>query len=240
MKTQDTPPPIYTADSTGSGSDGLQKTPCNYTRLIRENGPIEETFVVDHTIRVNEALLSPLTDTQRQAEGGRNNLYVKAKSGHVDVTIHVVEDSPASMSNTPIDLTKSLPSTLKLVVESDNGDVVVRLRAPGPREGRRPIHLTVKARSGSVFLLLPRPTRGVVQITADRRPVDVSDRLAQITNYTSEVNKERKLIIGEVGGPWLNTVDKDEYILEASRRVFLQYVDEEFEKPKVDGECIIC
>ncbi|KAL0070181.1 hypothetical protein AAF712_002671 [Marasmius tenuissimus] len=127
MKTQDTPPPIYTADSTGSGSDGLQKTPCNYTRLIRENGPIEETFVVDHTIRVNEALLSPLTDTQRQAEGGRNNLYVKAKSGHVDVTIHVVEDNPASMSNTPIDLTKSLPSTLKLVVESDNGDVVVRL-----------------------------------------------------------------------------------------------------------------
>ncbi|KAK1220704.1 hypothetical protein PQX77_016530 [Marasmius sp. AFHP31] len=229
MKSKDPPPPIYTADPTKG--DDLQKTPCNYTRLIRENGPINETFVVDHTIRVNEALLSPLTDTQRQAEGGRNNLYVKAKCGDVDVNIHVVEDNPASSSNTPLDLTKSLPSKLKLVAESENGDVV---HAPGPRERRRPVHLTVKARSGSVFVLLPRSTRAVVKVTADRRPIEISDQLSQITNTISEESKERKLIIGEVKGPWLNTDEKDELFLEASRRVFLQYVDEgKFEKPKM-------
>ncbi|KAL0070182.1 hypothetical protein AAF712_002672 [Marasmius tenuissimus] len=263
MKTTDhTPPPVYTADSTSGG--GFQKTPCNYTRLVRENGPIKETFVVDPTIRVNEALLSPLTDAQA---GGRNNLHVKAKWGEVDVNIHVVEDSPASPSNTPTDSTsleiarprgwrqreqerkrgastadewprlptKSLPSKLKLVVESDYGDVVV------PEKNAVPYISPVKAQSGSIFLLLPRPlNRGVAKITADKRPIEISDQLSQITNTISEEGKQRKLIIGEVKGTWLNTDEKDELLLEASQRVFLQYVDEKFEKPKVEGGCIIC
>ena len=88
-----------------------RKTACNYTRVVREWGPVKETFVVDPSIRVNEALLPPLTDAERAAEG-RNNLYVKTKSGDIDVNIELEQNE---LVKTLLD---SHPAKVKLVVES--------------------------------------------------------------------------------------------------------------------------
>lgn len=120
-------PPAYTRSTKRPhetpSSSHPQKTPCNYTRVVRESGPIEETFVVDHSIQIDEPLLPPLSDAQRQAEGGRSNLYVRTKSGDVDVNIHLVDDSSTSSMIEKL----SLRAKLRVIVESDNGDVVVRL-----------------------------------------------------------------------------------------------------------------
>ncbi|KAL0577446.1 hypothetical protein V5O48_004515 [Marasmius crinis-equi] len=191
------PPPSYPNSAfSDSGPDLPSKTPCNYTRVVRERGSIEETFVVDHSIRVNEELLPGLTDAQRDAEGGRNNLYVKTKEGDVTVDVHTVKDCPTTRSNNPVDATTRFPDRVKLTAESDKGDVLMRL------------------------------------------PVAVTGDLSKITNIISEDGKVRKFVIGELKGPW-KQAEKDEIFLVASRRVFLQYVDEEFEKPIVEGECIV-
>ena len=80
-----------------------------------------------------------------------------------------------------------------------------------------------------------------MNVTADRRPVVVSGDLERIVNTISEEGSIRRLVIGEMSGPW-NPTQKDEIFLTASRRVFLQYENEEFVKPTVEGEggCVIC
>ncbi|KAL0569305.1 hypothetical protein V5O48_012669 [Marasmius crinis-equi] len=227
-------PPPYT-NSLASSKTSPQKASCNYTRVVRELGPIEETFVVDHSIRVNEEFLPSLTDEQRKAEGGRNNLYLKAKYGDVNVDIHIEKDSPTAPSKKPVDT--RFPDRVKLMAESGKGDVLMRLHAPS-RENRRPLHLSINAHSGSIFVLLPRSITGTVNVTANKQPVVVTGDLSKITNIISEDGKARKLIIGDLKGPW-KQVEKDEIVLSASRRVYLQYVDEKFEKPDVEGGCIV-
>ncbi|KAL0577447.1 hypothetical protein V5O48_004516 [Marasmius crinis-equi] len=229
-----TSPPPYIS-SLDSSKTSPRKAPCNYTRVVRELGPIEETFVVDYSIRVNEEFLPSLTDEQRKAEGGKNNLYLKAKYGDVNVDIHIEKDSPTAPSKKPVEA--RFPDRVKLRAESDKGDVLMRLHAPS-RENRRPLHLSINARWGSIFVLLPRSITGTVNVTANKQPVVVTGGLSEITNIISEDGRVRKFVIGELKGPW-KQVEKDEIVLSASGRVYLQYVDEKFEKPEVEGGCIV-
>ncbi|KAG7097460.1 hypothetical protein E1B28_004804 [Marasmius oreades] len=121
-------PPYKSADitaphsSTDDPEPGL-KVSSNYTRIVREKGPIKEIFVIDHRIQLHERLLPPLNEAERSAEGGRSNLFVKTKSGKVDVDIFIATDSPSPKPNRKHRTSSFATVTKKvnLVVESERG-----------------------------------------------------------------------------------------------------------------------
>ncbi|PBK67374.1 hypothetical protein ARMSODRAFT_1085921 [Armillaria solidipes] len=211
LLTVTSPPPPYRSRSQATSPP---RQPGNYMTIIRESGPINESFLVDPALSVPSGLLPPLTP--HETEDCRNNLNIEAKYGEIDADI----ESTCS-----------------------DGDIVIRLRLPGtvsPDDLTRPGPLCVMnvyTSSGNIYLLIPRKRlEGPLNVTT-RRKVSFSPALSKDLNIFNEKEKRRACFIGNFSA-WSEDLG-DVINLEAKSGKFsVQYNDEPFVKPETEG-CII-
>ncbi len=57
--------------------------------IIRDSGPIKQSFLINPTLSVPSSLLPPLTP--HETEDCRNNLNIEAKRGEIDADIEVMK-----------------------------------------------------------------------------------------------------------------------------------------------------
>ncbi|KAK0452401.1 hypothetical protein EV421DRAFT_1768726 [Armillaria borealis] len=202
------------------------RQPGNYMTIIRESGPINQSFLVDPALSVPSGLLPPLTP--HETEDCRNNLNIEAKYGEIDADIEVMKSDWLARFRVDI---------------RSYGDIVIRLRLPGivsPDDPTRPGPLCVMnvyTSSGNIYLLIPRKRlEGPLNVTT-RRNVSFSPALSKDLNIFSEKEKRRVCFIGNFSA-WSEDLG-DVINLEAkSGKISVQYNDEPFVKPETEG-CII-
>ncbi len=61
--------------------------------IIRDSGPIKQSFFIDPTLSVPSELLPALTLSEQEAGGTRNNLNLEAKYGEIDADIEVMKST---------------------------------------------------------------------------------------------------------------------------------------------------
>ncbi|KAG7448745.1 uncharacterized protein BT62DRAFT_929839 [Guyanagaster necrorhizus] len=217
------PPPPY-----GSRSQATPppRQPGNYLTIIRDSGPIKESFLIDPMLSVPSDLLSSLTPYE--TESCRNNLNIETKSGEIDTDIEVMKSGWLTRFRVNI---------------RSRGDIVIRLCLPGtvsPHDPTRPGPLCVMdvyASSGNIYLLIPRKRmQGRLNVTT-RGNVIFSPALQKDLNIFNESEKRRECFIGDCTA-WSEDLG-DKINLEAkSGGVSVQYNDEPFVKPE-NGGCIV-
>ncbi|KAK0237938.1 hypothetical protein EDD85DRAFT_832385 [Armillaria nabsnona] len=217
------PPPPY-----GSRSQATPppRQPGNFMTIIRDSGPIKQSFLINPTLSVPSSLLPPLTP--HETEDCRNNLNIEAKWGEIDADIEVMKSGWLTRFRVDI---------------RAYGDIVIRLRLPdvvSPDDPTRPGPLClmdVYASSGNIYLLIPRKRlEGPMNVTT-RRDVSFSPALSKDLNTFNERGKRRECFIGNFA-TWSDGMG-DVINLEAKAgKISVQYNDEPFVKPEPEG-CII-
>ncbi|KAK0237939.1 hypothetical protein EDD85DRAFT_832391 [Armillaria nabsnona] len=219
------PPPPY-----GSRSEDTPppRQPGNFMTIIRDSGPIKQSFLIDPTLSVPSELLPTLTLSEQEAGGTRNNLNLEAKYGEIDADIEVM---------------KSTKLTRIRVDVRSRSDVVIRLRLPGtvsPGDLNRPgplCTIDICASSGNIYLLIPKKRMVGKLVSTARGNVTFSSKLLKDLSAFNEKGKRRESFIGDCN-MWSEGMG-DVINLEAKAGgVFVQYNDEPFVKPE-NGGCII-
>ncbi|KAK0220229.1 hypothetical protein IW262DRAFT_1383451 [Armillaria fumosa] len=219
------PPPPY-----GSRSEDppLPRQPGNFMTIIRDSGPIKQSFLIDPSLSIPSELLPTLTPSELEAGGTRNNLNLEAKYGEIDADIEVM---------------KTTKWTRIRVDVRSRSDVVIRLRLPGtisPGDLNRPgplCTLDICATSGNIYLLVPKKRLVGKLISTARGDVTFSKTLMKDLSAFNEKGKRRECFIGDCK-MWSEGTG-DLINLEAKAGgISVQYNDEPFVKPEIAG-CII-
>lgn len=139
------PPPPY---GFRSEDPPPPRQPGNYMTIIRDSGPIKQSFLIDPSLSIPSELLPAMTPSELESRGGtRNNLNLEAKYGEIDADIEVM---------------KSTKWTRVRVDVRSRSDVVIRLRLPdtiSPGDTNRPGPLCtvdICATSGNIYVLIPK------------------------------------------------------------------------------------
>ncbi|KAK0220228.1 hypothetical protein IW262DRAFT_1383449 [Armillaria fumosa] len=216
-------PPPYTSRSQATPPP---RQPGNYMTIIRESGPIKQSFLIDPALSVPSGLLPPLTP--HETEDCRNNLNIEARNGEIDADIEAMKSGWLTRFRVDI---------------RARSDIVIHLRLPGtvsPDDPTRPGPLCVMnvyASSGNIYLLIPRKRlEGPLNITT-RHNVSFSTALSKDLNIFDEKEKRRVCFIGNFSA-WSEDLG-DVINLEAKAgKISVQYNDEPFVKPEAEG-CIV-
>ncbi|KAK0192774.1 hypothetical protein F5146DRAFT_518437 [Armillaria mellea] len=219
------PPPPY-----GSRSEDPPppRQPGNFMTIIRDSGPIKQSFLIDPTLSVPSELLPTLTPSEQGAGGTRNNLNLETKYGEIDADIEVMKSTR--------------PTRIRVDVRS-RGDVVIRLRLPGTVSAgdlNRPgplCTIDICATSGNIYLLIPKKRLVGKLVATARGDVTPSPTLLKDLSQFNEKGKRREYFIGDCN-MWSEGMG-DVINLEAmAGQVLVQYNDEPFVKPE-SGGCVI-
>ncbi|THU75507.1 hypothetical protein K435DRAFT_974797 [Dendrothele bispora CBS 962.96] len=199
------------------------KTPTNSVYISNDNDSIKNTFVIDPEILVPDNLRNPHILNLEKDRGHPQNVMLTTR-GEVDVKIHISQDATS-------------PEAMWFDIKSDL-DNSIKVHAP-PFEVAGPSYkLSASSHRGNLFIFVPRDRTALVAVsvhTWQGCPVIVSKKLSENLNIISEevgecgVNRlpqENKYVIGS----W-DDDRKDEIQVLDARRVYLQYNDEDFEKP---------
>ncbi|PBK67373.1 hypothetical protein ARMSODRAFT_1020409 [Armillaria solidipes] len=204
------------------------RQPGNFMTIIRDSGPINQSFLIDPTLSVPSELLPTLTPSEQGSGGTRNNLNLEAKYGEIDADIEVM---------------KSTKLTRIRVDVRSRSDVVIRLRLPGtvsPGDLNRPgplCTIDICATSGNIYLLIPKKRLVGKFVATARGDVKFSTTLEKDLSAFNEKGKRRECFIGDCR-MWSEGMG-DVINLEAKAgAVWVQYNGEPFVKPE-NGGCII-
>jgi len=235
------PPPPY-HDTTNDSASKAQldhppqrPQPANYITIVRDNGHLTGTFVIDPSLPIPTSLLPPLTPGEMETK--RNNLNLETKSGSINVDIHiasVAESLPIAPASGDKQTRKGKNKKRRSDSNSNVEPVNVAVHVKGSRYVAVKVHTpaknapscTVKIRSrwGFVWLCLPRSYQGPVNITYGEPP-EISNELSRNFTTFSEAGRTRKCFLGDLTR-WKEG-DGGEVNLEAVvGKVYLQYDDE--------------
>ncbi|THV07175.1 hypothetical protein K435DRAFT_382396 [Dendrothele bispora CBS 962.96] len=224
MNTGDTcPPPLYQATP---GQFTLKK-PTNSVYICSDD-PIKDTYVIDPTIQVPDNLRNPQILNLEKAQGHAQNVMISTIR-EVDVEIHISQSKNEAKAVNAL-----LPLRFDIICDLDNS---IKVHAPSS-DAAGPYELFASSHKGNLFVFVPRSRAAVVTVfvhTWRGCPVIVSKELSKDLNTISEgagdngphsLPKENKYVIGS----W-DDEKRDKIWVADARRVYLQYVDENFEKP---------
>ncbi|KAJ7126072.1 hypothetical protein C8R44DRAFT_780990 [Mycena epipterygia] len=153
----DIPPPAYeTRPADGLGAPPHIK-PANYISIRRRMGELNDTFVLDPTLRVS---------TSMRPRNDKMHLSLSALMGEVSAVVYVVGSGALPSDRTCMEVYSFLGSTR------------LELHAPEPRAR---ICVNVSARMGESNLFLPRSFRGPLRISVALGEVEMSAALQAAT-----------------------------------------------------------
>jgi len=220
--------PVQRPPATGRGAESdhpppyesvqpVLPQPCNFISIKRVNEAVKDTFVIDPSITLPPALLTPLDDGTQERD--RKNIHLQSVNGSVDVSVVFVTN----------DDTKPGPSTKRSTIhaQSRNGSVTVKLSAPSVRPG---IEMTATSKNGSVALYLPRSFNGFLTLSSVNGAIIFSDAVLQNLTTFSHVGATKRCFLGDFvgatlpeGGEWSG----DELVASSTNgKIKLFYVDE--------------
>ncbi|THV07174.1 hypothetical protein K435DRAFT_833840 [Dendrothele bispora CBS 962.96] len=212
------------------------KRPTNSVDISSKHS-IKDTFVIDPTIKIPNDLRSDLIMDLERSQGHAQNIMLDA-DGEVDIEIHISQSkSKAPKVTDDID---SLPSQYALwfhVTSDLDNSIKVHTSSSNPAG---PYKLFASSYKGNFFIFVPRSRAAVVTVFCHNWrgcPVIVSKELSKDFNMITEGIDRIKLGRGflpegnkYIIGSW-DDEKKDNICIAQARRVYLQYVDEPFEKP---------
>ncbi|KAK0480074.1 hypothetical protein IW261DRAFT_1563759 [Armillaria novae-zelandiae] len=205
------PPPEYEESSTPITAMAPANTKAsNYVNIQQYMNSLEESFFIDPTLRLPQALLPALK--AGETEDTRRNLSIATTMGSVNVDVTIVYNEPSSQ-----------PSESKrrviLVVTNTLGSINMRLHA-SDSPNRHPFYLHVYSRTGSTDLSLPRSFTGLITIANSLGSVDLSKHLSEFaTPLGDAVKGGRRYFIGDLSKSFNNNANDwsgDEVLVEAS------------------------
>ncbi|KAF9041614.1 hypothetical protein BJ165DRAFT_1490093 [Panaeolus papilionaceus] len=211
----------------------------NFVQMIRKEGSVKGTWIIDSTLIIPPALLPPLPDGT--AEGDRKNLHLQSKEGSVYGDVYIKPTSYEVLS------TMKRPSKISIYGMSKEGKVELKIHEiqsdiqAGAK--RLPLSIKVYAKEGDVRIYVPRSFCGPFRVTtrsSSKSCFVLSPGIrAQLSTF-SENMKVRQGFIGRFDGPSdmggsLDLTDWDGDVLEAeisesSSSVKLYFDDEEERK----------
>ncbi|SJK98569.1 uncharacterized protein ARMOST_01837 [Armillaria ostoyae] len=209
------PPPPYGSRSEDTPPPARQ--PGNFMTIIRDSGPIKQSFLIDPTLSVPSELLPTLTPSEQGAGGTRNNLNLEAKYGEIDADIEVMKST--KLTRIRVD---RLPGTV----------------SPGDLNRLGPLcTIDICATSGNIYLLIPKKRLVGKFVATARGDVKFSTTLEKDLSAFNEKGNRRECFIGDCK-MWSEGMG-DVINLEAKTgTVWVQYNGEPFVKPE-NGGCII-
>ncbi|KAJ6595713.1 hypothetical protein DFH09DRAFT_145607 [Mycena vulgaris] len=132
-------------------------TAANFISISRRLGEVNDTFVLDPTLRVPHVMRT-LND--------KVHLSLSAFMGEVIAEVYIVGSEALQDGKTRMEVTSTL------------GTVKLQLHAPEPRA---PLYVSVSARLGEASLLLPRSFRGPLRVFLTLGEVEMSAALRAAT-----------------------------------------------------------
>ncbi|KAJ7160931.1 hypothetical protein C8R46DRAFT_356574 [Mycena filopes] len=135
----DAPPPAYYDASTAPH----HIKPANYISLKRSLGEVNETFVLDPSLRIPHSM---------RPHGKKRHFRLVTRMGEARAVVHVVPSAVAAPEG----------KKTRIDVSSKLGTAYLELHAP---EVRAPLCINVSTRLGEATLLLPRSFRGPLRIS---------------------------------------------------------------------------
>ncbi|PBL03439.1 hypothetical protein ARMGADRAFT_1069974 [Armillaria gallica] len=206
------PPPSYEEPSTPVIESVVPSNTkaSNYVNIQRYMNNIEESFFIDPTLRLPQALLPSLK--AGETEDTRRNLSIGMTMGSIDVDVTIVYNEGFSQSS-------ETKRRVILVVKCTMGSVNMRLHA-ADSPNRHPLYLHVCSKAGSTGLSLPRSFAGLITIAAGIGAVELSKHLLQFATPLGDAGKGgRRYFIGDLSKSFNNNANDwngDEVLIEAS------------------------
>jgi len=158
---------------------------------------VSETFVVDPTLWVLPALLTPLPPREV-----RKNLKVVSSNGRVDASVYLVDGMDQSESRSVHTARTSSPSaarTTMYIESAGSANVTLRHITLGNNK-RSPYFLHVVA-GASATVYIPREFRGLLTLTSSvSQAVRVYGVLAKKATLLSEDGARRQYFVGDLPG----------------------------------------
>ncbi|KAJ7048230.1 hypothetical protein C8F01DRAFT_1006043 [Mycena amicta] len=192
------PPPAYTIPAPPPAppakvhvhgpSPPSDNKPTNHLSLIRRDGRIRGSFVIDPRLKVPAQMLAPLeTD---ETDETRRNLYLHSQDGSIDADVWVLSDEDADCK---------CRGKVRLGVSTQDGNVSLRLHstAGSPYTPRTPLKLSLHTDDGHVSLSLPRVFRGPLTIRIGDGRMRLSRALSAATTIFSESKGISRCFVGD-------------------------------------------
>ncbi|KAK0193941.1 hypothetical protein F5146DRAFT_411355 [Armillaria mellea] len=205
------PPPEYEESSTPitAVAPSNPKT-SNYVNIQQYMNSLEESFSIDPTLRLPQALLPALK--AGETEDTRRNLSIDITMGSMNVDVTIVYNEASSQSS-------ESKRRVILVVKNMLGSINMRLHA-ADSPNRHPFYLHVGSKTSSTTLSLPRSFTGLITIANNLGSVDLSKRLSEFATPLSDTGKGgRRYFIGDLSNSFNNNANDwngDEVVIEAS------------------------
>ncbi|KAJ6595712.1 hypothetical protein DFH09DRAFT_1135385 [Mycena vulgaris] len=152
--TDSVPPPAYEPRFNNAPH---HITAANFISISRRLGEVNDTFVLDPTLRVPHVM---------RALNDKVHLSLSAFMGEVIAEVYIVGSEALQDGKTRMEVTSTL------------GTVKLQLHAPEPRA---PLYVSVSARLGEASLLLPRSFRGPLRVLLTLGEVEMSAALRAAT-----------------------------------------------------------